>query len=159
MDVKNTFLHGDLHEEVYMHPPPGVDTPSEHVCCLRKSLYVLKQAHPAWFQRFVTVIRVVGFSPSDHEPVLFFISLHEGRTLLLLYVDDMLITGDDPEHISQVKQHFSEQFKMSDLGLLDISVSVMLGNGPRWFGCNPTGCGGCLPPLVLVSWLCLARIS
>lgn len=70
MDVKNVFLHGDLHE-VYMHPPPEVDIPSGHVCCLRKALYGLKQAPHAWFQRFVAVIRVVGFTSSDHDHALF----------------------------------------------------------------------------------------
>lgn len=44
MDVKNTFLHGDLHDKVYMQPLPGVDVPSGHVCRLRHALYGLKQA-------------------------------------------------------------------------------------------------------------------
>jgi hypothetical protein len=69
----------------------------------------------AWFQRFVAVIRVAGFIPSDHDPALVLYSSSPGRTLLLSYVDDILITGDDPEHFSQVKQHLSEQFKMSGL--------------------------------------------
>ena len=71
MDVKNAFLHGDLHEEVYMQPPPGVDAPSGHVCRLRRALYGLKQAPRAWFERFVSVIRAAGFSPSDNDPALF----------------------------------------------------------------------------------------
>jgi hypothetical protein len=124
MDVKNVFLHGDLHEEVYMHPPPGVDIPFGHVCRLRKALYGLKQAPRAWFQRFFVVIRAAGFTPSDHDPALFLYSSSRGRTLLLLYVDDMLITGDDPEHISQVKQHLSEQFKMFDLGPLGYFLGI-----------------------------------
>jgi hypothetical protein len=124
MDVKSAFLHGDLHEEVYMHPPPGVDIPSEHACHLHKALYGLKQSPRAWFQRFVTVIRDVGFSPSDHDPALFIHSSSRGCTLLFLYVDDVLITGDDLEHISQVKQHLSEHFKMSDLGPLGYFLGI-----------------------------------
>jgi hypothetical protein len=74
MDVKNDFLHGDLHEEVYMHPPPGIEVPSGHVCRLRRALYGLKQAPRAWFERFVSVIKACGFYSSDHDPALF---LHE----------------------------------------------------------------------------------
>jgi hypothetical protein len=122
LDVKNDFLHGDLHE-VYMHPPSGVDIPYGHVCSLRKALYGLKQAPRFWFQRFVTVIRDTSFSPSDHDPALFLQSSSRGRTLLLLYVDDMLITGDDPDYISQVK-HLCEHFKMSYLGPLGYFLGI-----------------------------------
>ena len=110
MDVKNAFLHGDLHEEVYMQPPPGVDVPSGHVCRLRCALYGLKQAPHAWFDRFVSVIQAAGFAPSDHDPALFIHLSPRGRTLLLLYVDDMLITGDDLDHISHVKQQLGKEF-------------------------------------------------
>jgi len=116
MDVKNAFLHGDLNEEVYMHPPPGVDAPSGYVCRLRRALYGLKQAPRAWFERFVSVIKVAGVKPSDHDPALFIHLSSRGRTLLLLYVDDILITGDVVEHISLVKQQFGKHFQMSDLG-------------------------------------------
>ncbi|WVZ92005.1 hypothetical protein U9M48_038104 [Paspalum notatum var. saurae] len=112
LDVKNAFLHGDLHDEVYMQPPPGVHGPSGYVCRLRKALYGLKQAPP------------VGFSPSDHDPNLFIHLFPRGHTLLLLYVNDMLITGDDPDHISRVKQQLSEQFQMSDLGPLSYFLGI-----------------------------------
>jgi hypothetical protein len=93
MDVKNAFLHGDLTEEVYMQPPPGVVAPPGYVCRLRRALYGLKQAPRAWHERFVSVIQAAGFSPSDHDPALFVHLSPRGRTLLLLYVDDMLITS------------------------------------------------------------------
>jgi hypothetical protein len=111
MDVKNAFLHGDLHKEVYMYRPPGVDAPSRHVCHLRRVLYGLKQAPRAWFERFASVIQVAGFTPSDHDLALFISLSPQGQTLLLLYVDGMLITGDDLEHISHVKKNLSENFK------------------------------------------------
>jgi hypothetical protein len=110
MDVKNAFLNGDLHEEVYMHPLLGVNTPLGHVCRLRRALYGLKQAPRAWFERFISVITAVGFSYNEHDSALFVHVSPKGRTLLLLYVDDMLITGDKSEHISHVKQHLSKEF-------------------------------------------------
>jgi hypothetical protein len=110
MDVKNAFLHGDLNEEVYMQPPPGVNALPGYVCRLRHALYGLKQAPHAWFARFVSVIKAASFKPSDHDPALFIHLSPRGRTLLLLYVDDMLITGDDAEHISHVKRQLGSQF-------------------------------------------------
>jgi hypothetical protein len=91
MDVKNAFLNGDLEEEVYMQPPPCVEAPSGHVCRLCKALYGIKQAPRPWFERFRSVVCASGFSPSDHNPALFIHTSERGRTLLLLYVDDMLI--------------------------------------------------------------------
>jgi hypothetical protein len=84
MDVKNAFLNGDLHEEVYMHPPLRVNSPAGHVCRLRRALYGLKQAPRAWFQRFISVITAAGFSSSEHDPALFVHVSPKGRTLLLL---------------------------------------------------------------------------
>ncbi|KAK1602478.1 hypothetical protein QYE76_037333 [Lolium multiflorum] len=96
LDVQNAFLNGELSEEVYMQPPPGYSVPDGMVCRLRRSLYGLKQAPRAWFERFASVVTAAGFSPSLHDPALFVHTSPRGRTLLLLYVDDMIITGDDP---------------------------------------------------------------
>ena len=87
LDVKNAFLHGDLQQEVYMHPPPGLPSPSGLVCRLRRTLYGLKQAPRAWFARFSSAVTVAGFQPSPHDPALFVYSSSHGRILLLLYVD------------------------------------------------------------------------
>ncbi|KAL5849926.1 hypothetical protein ACOSQ4_007939 [Xanthoceras sorbifolium] len=65
MDVKNVFLNDDLHEEVYMAPPPGVSHNPGEVCKLKKALYGLKQAHRAWFEKFSSVINSLGFSSSN----------------------------------------------------------------------------------------------
>ena len=83
LDVKNAFLHGDLQQEVYMLPPPGLSSPSGLVCRLRRALYGLKQAPRAWFARFSSAVTAAGF-PSPHDPALFVHSSPRGRTLLLL---------------------------------------------------------------------------
>jgi hypothetical protein len=94
LDVKNAFLNGELREEVYMQPPPGYFVLDGMVCRLRRSLYGLKQAPRAWFECFSSIVIDAGFKPSDHDPALFVHISPRGRTLLL-YVDDMIITGDD----------------------------------------------------------------
>ncbi|WVZ72071.1 hypothetical protein U9M48_020586 [Paspalum notatum var. saurae] len=124
LDVKNVFLNGELREEVYMQPPPGYSVPEGMVCRLRRSLYGLKQAPRAWFQRFASVVTAAGFSAGAHDPALFVHTSSRGRTLLLLYVDDMIITGDDPQFIAFVKARLSEQFLMSDLGPLRYFLGI-----------------------------------
>jgi hypothetical protein len=118
LDVKNVFLNGELCEDVYMCPPPGYSVPEGIVCHLRRSLYGLKQAPQTWFQHFVSVVTAAGFSTSTHDPVLFVHMSPRGRTLLLLYVDDMIITGYDAKYIAFIKARLSDQFLMSDLGPL-----------------------------------------
>jgi hypothetical protein len=70
------------------------------------------------------VIKAAGFTPSDHDPALFIHLSSRGHTLLLLYIDDILITGDDVEHISLVKQELGEHFQMSDLGPLSYFLGI-----------------------------------
>ena len=107
-----------------MQPPPGYFAPDGTVCRLRRSLYGLKQAPRAWFERFASVVTVVGFSPSDHDPALFVHTSPRGRTLLLLYVDDMIITGDDSDYIAFVKARLRDQFLMTDLGPLRYFLGI-----------------------------------
>ncbi|KAJ9557664.1 hypothetical protein OSB04_012278 [Centaurea solstitialis] len=118
MDVKNAFLNGDLSEEVYMTPPPGVSLPSGHVCRLRKALYGLKQAPRAWFEKFSNTVLSLGFSASNYDSGLFTRTTAAGSILLLLYVDDMIITGSDSTGIASLKQSLSSAFEMKDLGKL-----------------------------------------
>ncbi|WVZ90815.1 hypothetical protein U9M48_037077, partial [Paspalum notatum var. saurae] len=133
LDVKNAFLNGELREEVYLQPLPGYSVPEGMVCHLRRSLYGLKQAPRAWFQRFASVVTAAGFSASPHDPALFVHTSSRGRTLLLLYVDDMIIIGDDPQFIDFVKARLSEQFLMSDLGLLRYFFGIEVSSAPEGF--------------------------
>ena len=95
MDVKNAFLNGNLSEEVYMQPPPGLSVESNKICHLRRSLYGLKQAPRAWFAKFSSTISRLGYMASHYDSALFLRRIDKGTILLLLYVDDMIITGDD----------------------------------------------------------------
>lgn len=103
MDVKNDFLNGDLTEEVYMQPPPGYDHPPQKVCRLCRALYGLKQAPRAWFEKFSSTLLQFGFTSSPYDHALFIRQTNKGCVMLLLYVGDMVITGDDLHGITKLK--------------------------------------------------------
>ena len=108
MDVKNAFLDGDLSEEVYMQPPPGLFVESNKVCHLRRALYGLKQAPRAWFAKFSSTISRLGYIASHYDSTLFLRRTDKGIMLLLLFVDDMIITGVDLSGIQELKDFLSQ---------------------------------------------------
>jgi hypothetical protein len=131
--VKNAFLNGELCEDVYMRSPPGYFVLQDMVCHIRRSLYDLKQAPHAWFQHFASVITAAGFSASAHDLALFVHVSPRGGTLFLLYVDDMIVIGDDPKYIAFVKAHLSDQFLMFDLGPLRYFLEIEISSIPEGF--------------------------
>ena len=72
LDVKTTFLHGDLDEDIYMSQPKGFKEPSseELVCLLKKSLYGLKQSPRQWHRRFETYVLKIGFLRSSYDGLI-----------------------------------------------------------------------------------------
>ena len=84
MDVKNAFLNGDLSEEVYMQPPPGLSIELNKVCYLRRALYGLKQIPQVWFAKFSSTISCLSYMTSHYDSVLFLRRIDKGTILLLL---------------------------------------------------------------------------
>ena len=115
MGVKNAFLNGNLSEEVYMQSPPGLSVESNKVCHIQRALYGLKQAPRAWFAKFSSTISRLGYMASHYDSVLFLRRTDKGTILLLLYVDDIIITGDDLSGIQELKDFLSQQFEMKYL--------------------------------------------
>ena len=107
MDVKTTFLHGDLEEEIYMKKPEGfvVKGKKELVCKLKKSLNGLKQSPRMWYQKFDTFIWGLGFTRRKVDHRVYFKLLVHHVICLVLYVDDMLLVGNDKEIIQDLKTH------------------------------------------------------
>lgn len=124
MDVKNAFLYGDLEEEVYMKPPPGISHEPNKVCKLRRALYGLKQAPRAWFSKFSATVEELGFVSSPYDTALFIRKTANGTIFLLLYVDDMIITGDVFFGIDDLKQSLCHTFEMKDLGHLSYFLGL-----------------------------------
>ncbi|PKI78797.1 hypothetical protein CRG98_000864 [Punica granatum] len=95
LDVKNAFLHGHLDKEVYMQQPPSfVDSTRAHfVCRLNRSLYGFKQAPRAWFLRLSEFLLRLGFKGSRADSSLFILRTTSYCAFLLVYVDDIILTG------------------------------------------------------------------
>nr|AFP55546.1 gag-pol polyprotein [Rosa rugosa] len=130
-DVKNAFLHGDLHEEVYMDLPPGYGTSTgeQVVCKLKKSLYGLKQSPRAWFGRFTKFMKKIGYRQSNSDHTLFLKHRCGKVTALIIYVDDMVVTGDDIEEIQRLQGQLSSEFEMKDLGNLKYFLGIEVARG------------------------------
>ena len=124
MDVKNALLNGDLSEEVYMQPPPSPAVDTNKVCYLRRALYGLKQAPRAWFAKFSSTISRLGYMASHYDSALFLRYTDKDTILLLLYMDDMIITGNDLSGIQELKDFLSQQFEMKDLGYLSYFLGL-----------------------------------
>ena len=75
--------------------PPGLSVDSNKVCHLQRALYGFKQAPQVWFAKFSFTIFCLGYTASQYDSALFLRHTDKGTILLLLYVDDMIITGDD----------------------------------------------------------------
>lgn len=103
MDVKNAFLHSYLSEEVYMQPPFVLPHSLGQVCKLRRALYGLKQAPRAWFKKFSITVIQYRFSQSARSSVMFTSSSKKGIVILLIYIDDMIIIGDDLDRVYKHK--------------------------------------------------------
>ena len=140
LDVKHAFLHGELQEEVYIEQPPGFVNGlfPDHVCKLNKSLYGLKQAPRAWFNKFTNFLIEYGFRCSNADPSMF--TFHcDGHTLvLLLHVDDVLLTGNSPELLEEFFRHLSQAFSMKDMGLLHYFLGIHVQQHPKGFSLNQT---------------------
>jgi hypothetical protein len=115
MDVHNAFLHGDLEEIVYMKPPPGfLPQRSGTVCKLNKSLYGLKQAPRCWFAKLSASLKHYGFLQSRSDYSLFVLQKPGVHLVVLVYVDDLIITGDNHGAITDFKAYLHDCFHMKD---------------------------------------------
>ena len=137
MDVQNAFLHGDLTEEVYMNLPPGFRRQGEPlVCRLHKSLYGLKQASRSWFQKFLSSINQIGFKQSQADHSLFTKVCGDSFTAILLYVDDMIVTGNNQKAIDDVKRFIGSCFKVKNLGPLKYFLGVEVARSQKGISIN-----------------------
>ena len=126
MDVKTAFLNGDLEEDIYMEQLNGfVQRGHEHlVCKLKKSLYGLKQASRAWYQKIDATLLDLGFERSVADHSLYFAQTGPCVMLVLVYVDDLIILSSNMESMAALKSKLEAEYEMTDLGELHYCLGV-----------------------------------
>ncbi|KAL1213017.1 Retrovirus-related Pol polyprotein from transposon RE2 [Cardamine amara subsp. amara] len=134
MDVHNAFLHGDLDEEIYMKPPPGFSLPGDtRVCRLRKSIYGLKQSPRCWFAKLADALLQYGFKQTRSDYSLFVFHRNGVSLQILVYVDDLMISGNSSSAIQELKDYLSTCFKMKDLGPAKYFLGLEIARSPEGF--------------------------
>ena len=125
LDVNNAFLHGDLNEEIYMKIPQGFAREGDsRVCRLRKSLYGLKQASRNWYQKFTNALLNLGFKQSRADYSLFIHKQGNSFVATLIYVDDVIIVGNDMGKVQATKDDLNNKFSIKDLGNLKYFLGI-----------------------------------
>ncbi|PKU63290.1 Retrovirus-related Pol polyprotein from transposon TNT 1-94 [Dendrobium catenatum] len=128
LDVSNAFLHGDLLEEVYMKQPKGFEdsTNPKHVCKLRKSIYGLRQSPRQWFQKLTKFLQTMGFRFSSSDPSLLQFHQNNTRLYVLIYVDDILITGNNNTKLDEILQRLRSEFSLKQLGDISLYLGIQV---------------------------------
>ena len=118
MDVKMAFLNGYLEKDIYMKQLLDfTSSDDDHkICKLQRSIYRLMQASQSWNTHFNDVIKIFGFIKNDKEPCVFKKISGSTVVFLILYVDDILLIGNDISMLTSVKVWLSKEFSMKDLG-------------------------------------------
>ena len=125
--VRNAFLHRELEEEVYMTVPLGYKLTycSDMVCKLKKTLYRLKQFPRMWFGKLSRDMLGMNYTQSNEDHIMFFQFNPEGKqTILIVYVDDIIITEDDVEGIKKLGQNLSNLIDVKDQGKLRYFLGI-----------------------------------
>ncbi|XP_072976984.1 uncharacterized protein [Typha angustifolia] len=128
MDVKTTFLNGELNEEIYMEQPEGFVAPGQErkVCKLVKSLYGLKQAPKQWHEKFDLVMMSNGFHINECDKCVYVKCTSDNYVIICLYVDDMIITSSNINVIKATKNMLANKFDIKDMRVADVILGIKI---------------------------------
>ena len=121
IDIKTAFLNGHLDEDIYMDMPPGFEEPGK-IWKLKKTLYGLKQAPRAWHMKLTEKLEGMGFTCSTADPGLYCAE----EVLLMVYVDDLLLVGNDAEKVRDIKNALLSEFEGRDLGATNQFLGIKI---------------------------------
>ena len=128
MDVKTAFLNGFFKEELYMMQPEGFVDPkgANKMCKLQRSINGLVQASRSWNIRFNEMIKAFGFMQTYGEACVYKKVSGNSVAFLKLYVDDILLIGNDIEILDSIKGYLNKSFSKKDFGEAAYTLSIKI---------------------------------
>ena len=123
---------GIYKKEVYMQLPPGSSQgKNDMVCRLHKAIYGLKQSPRAWYAKLSSVLEAPGFVRSNADSSLFTRKGSAGILVVLIYVDDLIITGENEVEIEALKKSLNHTFAIKDLGRLKYFLGIEMATSQK----------------------------
>jgi hypothetical protein len=128
MDVKNAFLQGELHDEIYICQPEGFEWQGSEskVCKLNKAMYGLKQGSKQWNRKIDTTLKLIKFQQSKTEQCIYYINAGGKIQIIAVYVDDLIILSNDIHLMQKTKDTLLKTFKMKDLGEINKCLGMRI---------------------------------
>lgn len=138
LDIKCAFLNGELHEDVYVHPPPEFEIKAgkDKVLKLKKAFYGLKQTPKEWYGTIDTYFIESGYMRSKNDTTLYILENSKGKVIITLYVDDILITGSNADQIEEQKELLKSRFELADLGMVCYFLGMEIQQGDEYIFLN-----------------------
>lgn len=124
MDVETAFLNGKVKSEVYVKQPPGFEDGTDKVLKLDKALYGLRESPRAWYDCFDEYLRDLNFERSENDNCLYILKMKDDYLYLILFVDDLLICGNNKEELNKIKGLLLKKFKIKDLGIIKTYLGI-----------------------------------
>ena len=113
-----------FHEEVFMKIPEGLKCKPNQVCLLKKSLYGLKQASRQWYIKLLDELKSLGYIQSKNDYSLFLKKQNQKIVIVAVYVDNIIVRGNDEKEINYLKTHLHKAFTIKDVGDLHFFLGI-----------------------------------
>lgn len=134
-DIKTAFLNGEIRENIYMHIPEGKnysdETKRTKVCKLKKTLYGLKTSPKRWYERLTLALTEIGLIPDKTEPSFYGWRNKNLLVIVLVYVDDIIVAGNDEKKLNEVKTKLLNDFQVNDLGEPQFFIGIRIRRDPK----------------------------
>ena len=140
MDIKTAFLNGELNEEIFISQPEGFVAKGfeDYVCKLKRSIYGLKQSARCWNAELDKKLKNMGFNQCKSDPCIYIKETKEGYCVIAVYVDDLIVGGENEKNITLTKKEISNKFEVTDMGPLHYFLGVKVVQNPKtseiWIG-------------------------